>query len=96
MSRGGRFDTLKLDLFELADVLSSAFDSRILHQKGATCERGRVLKFIHVVNNDTSTHAVHSCTVAFSTQSRSSAVSVLILTDCAHSVNGSRNNIHVM
>ena len=27
------FDTLKLERFELADVLSSAFDSRILHQK---------------------------------------------------------------
>ena len=24
-----------------------------------------LLKFIHVVNNDTSMHAVHSCTVAF-------------------------------
>ena len=24
-----------------------------------------VLKFIHVVNHDTSMHAVHSCTVAF-------------------------------
>ena len=33
VSRGGRFDTLKLERFVLADVLSSAFDSRILHQK---------------------------------------------------------------
>ena len=48
---------------------TSTFDSRILHQKGATCARGRVLKFIHVVNNDTIMHAVHTCTVAFSTQS---------------------------
>ena len=47
---------------------TSAFDSRILHQKGATCARGGVLKFIHVVNNDTTMHAVHTCTVAFSTQ----------------------------
>ena len=47
----------------------SAFDSRILHQKGAICSRGGVSKFIHVVNNDTIMHAVHNCTVAFSTQS---------------------------
>ena len=30
---GTRFDTLKLERFEMADVLSSAFDSRILHEK---------------------------------------------------------------
>ena len=47
---------------------TSAFDSRILHQKGATCARG-VLKFIHVVNNDTIVHDVHTNTVAVSTQS---------------------------
>ena len=52
------------------------------------------LKFTHVVNNDTIMHAVHTCTVAFSTQSGSSVVSVLILTKCAHSANGSRNKIH--
>ena len=63
-SHGGHFDTLKLERFELADVLSSAFDSGILHQEGATCARRGVLKFIHVVM-----HAVHACTVAFSTQS---------------------------
>ena len=28
-----------------------------------------LLKFTHVVNNDTSMHAVHTCMVAFSTQS---------------------------
>ena len=33
MSRDGCFDPLKLERFELADVLSSAFDSRTLHQK---------------------------------------------------------------
>ena len=48
---------------------TSAFDSRILHRKGATCARGGVFKFIHVVNNDTITHAVHNWTVAFRTQS---------------------------
>ena len=49
--------------------VSSAFASRILHPKGATCATGGVLKFIHVFNNDKITHAVHPCTVAFSTQS---------------------------
>ena len=57
-------------------------------------KRGGVLKFIHVVNNHTIMHVVHSCTVCFSTQSWSSAVSVLILTDCARFVNLSRNKIH--
>ena len=33
LSRGGRLDTLKLQRFESTDVLSSAYDSRILHQK---------------------------------------------------------------
>ena len=51
------------------EMVLSAFDSRILHRKGATCARGGVLKFTHVVNNDTIMHAVHTCTVAFSTQS---------------------------
>ena len=32
-SRDGHFDTPKLERFELADVLSSAFDSRILYRK---------------------------------------------------------------
>ena len=44
-----------------------------------------LLKFIHVVNNDTTMHAVHTCTVAFSTQPGSSVVSVIILADRAHS-----------
>ena len=65
------------DKNQLADVLSQflcwmvlpCLDSRILHQKGATCARGGVLKFIHFVNNDAIMHAVHTCTVAFSTQS---------------------------
>ena len=60
---------------------TSAFDSRILHRKGATCARGGVFKFRHVVNNDTIMHSVRTCTVAFSTQSLSSVVSVLILTE---------------
>ena len=55
---------------------------------------GDVLKFMHVVNNDTTMHAAHTCTVDFTTQSRSNVVSVLILTECAHSVDGSRNKIH--
>ena len=50
-------------------------------EKGATFARGGVLKFIHVVNNDTIMHAVYTCTVAFSTQSWPSVVSVLILTE---------------
>ena len=65
-----------------------------LASKGAICARPEMLKFIHVVNNDTIMHAVHTCTVAFSTQSWSSVVSVLFLIECAHSVIGSRNKIH--
>ena len=41
-----------------------AFDSRIWHQKGATCARGGVLTITVVVGSDTTLHAVHSCTVA--------------------------------
>ena len=52
------------------------------------------LKITLVVNNDTTMHAVHTCTVVFSTQSWSSAVSVLTHTERAHSVNGSGNKIH--
>ena len=48
---------------------TSAFGSRILHRKGAICARGGVLKFTHVVNNDTTMHAVRTCTVAFSEHS---------------------------
>ena len=65
MSHDGRFDTLKLQRFELADVLSSAFDSRVLHQKVQSAREEGVLKFTHVVNNDTSMHAARFCTVAF-------------------------------
>ena len=77
-------------LLSFASNVTCAFYSRILHRKGATCARGGVLKFIHVVYNDTIMHAVHPCTVAFSTQSCSSVVSVLILTNCARFVNGLR------
>ena len=62
------FDNRKLKRFELADVLSSALNSRILHQNVQSArerERGGVLKFIHVVNHDTSVHVEHSRTVAF-------------------------------
>ena len=48
---------------------TSAFGSRILHQKMQSARVQKMLKFIHVVNNDTIMHAVHTCTVAFSTQS---------------------------
>ena len=59
-------------------------------EKSAPCARGGMLKFIHVVNKDTSMHAVHTSTVAFSKQSFSSVVSVLNLTDDAHSVTCTR------
>ena len=81
-SRGDRFDSQlgNVELYRpesagrrvLLSVVSSgtaAFDSRILHRKGATCARGGVFKFRHVVNNDTIMHAVHTCTFAFSPQS---------------------------
>ena len=45
-------------LLSFVSTVTSAFDSRMLHRKGATCARGGVLKFIHVVNNDTIMHAV--------------------------------------
>ena len=45
---------------------TSAVDSRILHQKGAIHARGGLLKFTHVINNDTIMHAVHTYTLAFS------------------------------
>ena len=38
-----------------------------LASNGAICARGGVLKFIHVVNNDTTVHDVHTYTVAFNT-----------------------------
>ena len=41
------------------------------------------LKFTHCVNNDTTVHVPHNCTIAFNTQSSSSVESVLILTNCA-------------
>ena len=46
MSRGGPFDTLKLKRFELADVLSSAFDSRILHQREEECSNSYMLSSV--------------------------------------------------
>ena len=52
-------------LLSFVSNVTSAFDSRILHRKGATCARGGVLNFRHVVNHDTSMHDVHSRTVAF-------------------------------
>ena len=62
-----------LDKDQLAELASSVFDFcgsfANLASYGAICARGGVLKFIHVVNNDTSIHAVHACTVAFSTLS---------------------------
>ena len=45
---------------DIVDNFKNMFESRI---------SGGVLKFIHVVNNDTIMHAVHTCAVAFSTQS---------------------------
>ena len=52
--------------------VSRGFDSG----RGGLCRvgscfllEGGVLKFINVVNNDTTMHAVHTCTVAFSTPS---------------------------
>ena len=49
-----------------------------------------LLKFIHVVNNDTTMHSVHICTV----NPDQVLYSVHILTECAHSVTGARNKIH--
>ena len=62
-----------LDKNELADVLPQflcptslpRFSARILHQKVQSAREG-VLKFIQVVNHDTTMHAAHTCTVAFS------------------------------
>ena len=51
-------------LLSFVSNVTSAFDSRIMHRKGATCARGGLLKFIHVVNNDTIMHAAHTCTVS--------------------------------
>ena len=74
-TRAWQVGTVKcLDKHELADVLPQflclaslpRFSSRILHRKGATCARGGVLKFVQVVNHDTTVHAVHASTVAFS------------------------------
>ena len=56
-------------LLSFVSSVVSAFESRILHRKGAICARGGVFKFRHVVNNDTIMHAAHNCTVVFSTQS---------------------------
>ena len=55
---------VNLDMIDLVALVA-----RILHRKGATCARGGVFKFRHVVNNDTIMHAAHTCTVAFSAQS---------------------------
>ena len=52
MSRGGRFDTLEPERFELADVFMRVSLANLV-SKGATCARGGVLKFIHVFNKDT-------------------------------------------
>ena len=81
-------------LMSFVSNVTSAFDSRISHRKVATCARGGVFKFRHVVTNDTIMHAVHTCTVAFSTQFWSIVVSVLSFTDCARFRNGSRNKNH--
>ena len=83
---GGRFDTLKLERFELADVLSSAFDSRILHQKAQSAREEECW------DSSALSTMPRPCTLS---QPWSSVASVLILTNCAHSVNGSRNKIHV-
>ena len=44
---------------------TSAFCSRVLHQSCNPNEKG-VLKFTHVVDNDTQVHDVHTYTAAFS------------------------------
>ena len=64
MSGGGRSDTVKLERFELAE---RAFVNLV--SKGAICAKGRMLKFMHAANNDTSKHSVLTCTVAFGTKS---------------------------
>ena len=46
---------------------TSAFDLRILYQRCNLRERVSV-EIMHVVNNDTTMHAVHCYTVAFSAQ----------------------------
>ena len=61
-----------LDKIQLADASSliladlSAILVANLASKGAIFARGGVLKFRHVVDNDTKVHAVHTYTVAFS------------------------------
>ena len=63
-----RFDALNcLDKNQLVSLLNDAFRVSLtsLASKGAIIVRGGVLKFTHVVDNDT-VHDVHTCTVAFS------------------------------
>ena len=61
------------DKYQLADVLSECFVEKVLprfaHEpcvEVAITVRGRVLALTLVVDNDTTVHDVHSCTVAFS------------------------------
>ena len=72
-------------------VITSVFDSRILHRIDATSSRGGEVEIQTCCQQ---WHVVHTCTVAFSTWHWSSVVSVLILTGCGHFVNDPRNKIH--
>ena len=66
-----------IDKDQLADVLAefcvrcyfSVWTRESCIEKSATCAGGGVLRFIHVVHNDTTMHAVYTCTAASVPQS---------------------------